>query len=91
MSSAIGRRIRRLEQATGNRGDDELIECELSDKAKTVMRDVLTGLMTPDEIEATVKRRQLVARSLQRGLSPEAQAMLAETLKSLRRECPPRP
>jgi hypothetical protein len=90
MGSAIAHRIRRLEQTPPSR-DDELIEVEFSEEGKALLRDVLTGLMTPEEIEATVNRRQSIPRSRQPRLSPEAQAMLEETLKCLRGESPPRP
>jgi hypothetical protein len=91
MGSAIARRIRRLEQATGRRDDDELVGLELSQEAKDLLRDVLIGLMTPEEIEATVNRRQSIPRSRQPRLSPEAQAVLEETLKGLRAGCSPSP
>jgi hypothetical protein len=91
MSSAIARRIRRLEQTPRSRGDDELIEVEFSEEGKAMLRDVLTGLMTPEEIEATVNKRQLIPRSRQPRLSPAAQAMLEETLKRLTSRCTPSP
>jgi hypothetical protein len=91
MGSAIARRIRRLEQTPRSRGDDELIEVEFSEKGKDLLRDVLTGLMTPEEVEATVNRRQSIPRSRQPRLSPAAQAMLEETLKRLTSRCPPPP
>ena len=83
MSRAIARRIRRLEQATGSRDDGELVELELSDKAKALLRETLTELMLPpEEIEATVNRRQLLPKSVVRPLSPEALAVLGERLKA---------
>jgi hypothetical protein len=86
MGSAIARRIRRLEQATGRRDDDELIEVEYSDEGKALMRDVLTGLLSPEEIEATVNRRRSIPRSRRPGLSAEGRAM-EETLKGLKAGC----
>jgi hypothetical protein len=89
MGSAIARRIRRLEQTPRSRGNEELIEVEFSEEGKAILRDVLTGLITPQEIEATVNRRQSIPRSLQPRLSPDAQAMLEEALKRSRPGCPP--
>jgi hypothetical protein len=91
MGSAIARRIRRLEQTPRGLGDDELIEVEFSEEGKALLRDVLIGLMTPEEIEARVNRRQSIPRSLQPRLSPQAQTMLEETRKSLRAGCLPSP
>jgi hypothetical protein len=84
MSRAIARRISRLERATVSREDDELIEYEHSDEAKALLRETLTGLMTPEEIEATVNERRLVPKSHLPRLSPEARAILEETLENLR-------
>jgi hypothetical protein len=84
MSRAIARRILRLEQATVGREDDELVEHELSDEAKALMREALTGLMTPEQIEVTVNERRLVPRSLLRPLSPKARAILKEMREGLR-------
>ena len=89
MSRAIARRIRRLEQATGSRDNNELVELELSDEAKALLRETLTGLMTPEQIEATVNARRLVPKSCLRPLSPEARAILDETLERLMAGCPP--
>jgi hypothetical protein len=91
MGSAIARRVRRLEQTPRSRGDDELIEVEFSEGGKAIFRDVLIGLMTPEEIEATVNRRQSIPRSRQPRLSLAAQAMLEETLKGLTSRCTPSP
>ena len=60
MSRAIARRISRLEQASGRRDGDELVENELSDEAKALLRETLTGLWTPEQIEALVNERRLV-------------------------------
>jgi hypothetical protein len=89
MTRAIARRIKRLEQAIGSRDDDELVEYELSDEAKDLLRETLTGLMTPEQIEATVNARRLVPKSCLRPLSPEARAILDETLERLMAGCPP--
>jgi division protein CdvB (Snf7/Vps24/ESCRT-III family) len=79
MSRAIARRIRRLEQATGSRDNNELVELELSDEAKALLRETLTELgFPPEEIEATVNERRLVPKSLLRPLSPAARAILDE-------------
>jgi hypothetical protein len=91
MSSAIARRIRQLEQMPRSRNDDELIEVEFSEEGKGLLCDVLTGLMTPEEIEATVNRCQSIPGSLQPRLSAEGRAPLEETLKSLRAGWPPSP
>ena len=88
MTRAIARRIKRLEQAIGSRDDDELVEYELSDEAKDLLRETLTGLWTPEQIEAIVKERRLVPKSLLRPLSPAARAILDKTLESLRAGCP---
>lgn len=88
MSRAIARRIRRLEQATGSRDNNELVELELSDEAKALLRETLTGLRTPEQIEAIVNERRLVPKSLLRPLSPAARAILDKTLESLRAGCP---
>jgi DNA-binding PadR family transcriptional regulator len=83
ISRAIARRIKRLEQATGSRDHDELVEYEISDEGKALLRETLTELMfPPDEIEATVNRRQLLPKSLLRPLSPEMRAFLDERLKA---------
>jgi hypothetical protein len=89
MGSVIARRIRRLEQTLRSRGDNELIEVEFSEEGKALLRDVLTGLMPREEIEAAVNRRQLIPRSRQPRLSPEGRAILEQTLKGLRSGCPP--
>jgi hypothetical protein len=89
MGSAIARRIRRLEQRPRSREDDELIEVEFSEEGKDLLRDVLTGLMTPEEIEATVNRRRLIPRSRRPRLSAEGRAILEETLKGLTSGYPP--
>jgi hypothetical protein len=91
MSSAIARRIRRLEQTPRRRNDDELIEVEFSEEGKALMRDVLTGLLSPEEIEAAVNGRRSFPRSRQPRPSPEGRAMLEETLKGLTSGCPPSP
>jgi hypothetical protein len=91
MGSAIARRIRRLEQTPHSRDDDELIEVEFSEQGKAILREVLTDLMTPEEIEATVNRRQSIPRSRQPRPSPEGRAMLEETLERLTSGCPPSP
>jgi hypothetical protein len=84
MSRAIARRIRRLQQATGSRDDTELVEYELSDEGKALLRENLTGLMTPEQIEAVVNERRLVPKSLLRPMSPKARALLDERLGGLR-------
>jgi len=73
MSSAIANRVSRLEKAVGS-PDDELVEQELSDEAKAILRKALrnVGILTPDEIEACVNERRLVPKSQLRPLSPEA-------------------
>jgi hypothetical protein len=83
MSKAIAHRIRRLEQAIGSRDGDELVEYEISDEGKALLRETLTGLMTPEQIEATVNERRLVPKSLLRPMSPEARALLDERLAGL--------
>jgi hypothetical protein len=76
MSRAIANRVSRLEKAVGS-PDDELVEQELSDEAKAILRQALrnVGILTPDEIEARVNERRLVPKSLLRPLSPEASAV----------------
>ena len=81
MSSAIARRIRRLEQATAGRQDDELVEHELSDESKALLRETLTGLWTPEQIEAIVNEHRLVPKPLLGPLSPTARAFLDERLQ----------
>jgi DNA-binding transcriptional LysR family regulator len=83
MGRAIAHRIKRLEQAIGSRGGDELVEYEISDEGKAILREALTGLMTPEQIEATVNERKLVPKSLLRPMSPEARALLDERLAGL--------
>ena len=70
MNRTLERRIRRLEQAAGNRDDDELVEHELSDKSKHLLRTALTGLTPPEELETLLNERRLVPRSCLRPLSP---------------------
>ena len=57
MGSTLKRRISRLEQEARSQ-PVELVECELSDEGKNLLRDALTGLMAPDEIEAVVNERR---------------------------------
>ena len=83
MSSTFERRISRLEQSAGGRDNDELVEHELSEKGKDLLRDVLTGLMPPEELEAMLNERRLVSRSSLPTLSPEGRAQLDETLRAL--------
>ena len=87
MTRAIARRIRRLEQASAGREDDELVEHEMSDEGKTLLRETLTGLWTAEHIEAIVNERRLVPKSLLGPLSPAARDILDETLESLRAAC----
>jgi hypothetical protein len=82
MNRPLENRIRRLEQAAGDR-DDELVEHEFSDRDKALLRDVLTGLWKPEEIEAIVNERRLVPRSSLPVLSPEGRAQLEQTLRDL--------
>ena len=82
MSKAIARRIRRLEQAIGSRDDDELVEYELSDEAKELLREDLTGLWTPEQIESIINERRLVPKSLLGPLSPKARAFLDESWRA---------
>jgi hypothetical protein len=84
MGRALARRILRLEQAIAGREDDELVEHELSDESKALLREVLTGLHSPEQIEATINKRQLVPKSLLRPLSPKARAILDEAREGLR-------
>ena len=77
MSSVLANRIRRLEKEAGGFPDDELVEQELPDKAKNILREALrnVGILTPDEIEACVSERRLVPKSQLSPLSPAAAAV----------------
>jgi hypothetical protein len=55
----------------------------LPDEVKALLRETLTGLMTPEEIEAAVNERQLVPKSHLLELPPEVQAIVDETLENL--------
>ena len=89
MTSALERRLRRLEQARGAQ-DDELVEVELSDGAKTILRETLIsfGRLTAEEIEATVNERQLRPRSCRLELSPAGRAQFEETLAMMQQRRP---
>jgi len=82
MSSTLERRISRLEQAAGGR-DDELVEYELSDEAKDLLRAALRGLWKPEEIETIVSERRLVPRSCLRPPSAGAGAHLEQALSEI--------
>lgn len=82
MSSTLERRIGRLEQAAGGR-DDELVEYELSDEAKDLLRAALTGLWHSEQIEAIVSERRLVPRSCLRPPSAGARAHLEQVLSEI--------
>jgi hypothetical protein len=62
----------------------ELVEYEISDEGKALLRETLTGLMMPEQIEATVNGRRLVPKSLLGPMSPEVRAILDEMMESLR-------
>jgi hypothetical protein len=88
MTSALERRLRRLEQARGA-PDDELIEIGLSDEGKALLRETLISFgKTPEKIEATVNTRQLLPRSCRLELSPAGRAQLEETLAMMQRRRP---
>jgi hypothetical protein len=70
MSSVLERRLCRLEQAVGS-GPDELIECEMSDEAKDILRTVYDAMgMARGEIEARVNQRYLTPCDHVADLSP---------------------
>jgi hypothetical protein len=87
MSSVIANRISRLEKAVAD-PDDELVEHELSDGAKAILRQALrnVGILTPDEIEARGNERRLVPKSLLRPLSPEASALFEQARAGIEQE-----
>jgi hypothetical protein len=63
-----------------------LVEVKLSDEAKTMLRETLTSFgKTPEEIEATVNKRQLLPRSCRLELSPAGRAQLEQTLAMMER------
>ena len=79
MTRILERRLRRLEQATGAPDDDELVEVGLSDEGKSMLRETLTSFgKTPEEIEATVNKRQPLPRSCGLELSPAGRAQLED-------------
>ena len=90
MTSALERQLIRLEQATGAQDDDELVEFEFSKEAKDILRAALIslGTMTPEEIEATVNKQQLLPRSCRLELSPAGRAQLEETLAMMQQRRP---
>jgi hypothetical protein len=70
MSSVLERRLSRLEQAVGSRLD-ELIECEMSDEAKDILRTVYDAMgMAPGVIEVRVNQRYLTPCDHVADLSP---------------------
>jgi hypothetical protein len=79
MTTDLERRIARLEASQGNA--DVMVESELSNEAKVLLREVLTGLYPPDLIEQIVSAKVL---SPPLALSPEAKRQLADTLDALR-------
>ena len=74
----LERRLARLEAAQGNTND--LVECELSEEEKELLRETWAGLHSPEEIERMVSRKELRPR---RELSPAAREQLADTLDAL--------
>jgi hypothetical protein len=66
--------------------DERLVEYEFSDEGKTILRQSLTGCMTPQEIEATVNKRQLLPRSFPRSLSQAARDQLEQVLAELKQD-----
>ena len=69
MSSVLERRLTRLERAAGGRSD-ELMECDMSDEAKDILRTVLAAMgMAPKEIDC-VNQRYLAPCPDAAGLSP---------------------
>jgi hypothetical protein len=74
----LERRLARLEATQGN--EVGLIEGELSDEAKELLRSTLTGLHSPEEIERIVSAKVLTPR---RELSPAAREQLEEVIAAL--------
>jgi hypothetical protein len=74
----LERRLARLEATHGNA--DVLVECALSDEGKQLLREVLTGLHSPEEIERIVSTKVLGPRG---ELSPAAREQLEEVIAAL--------
>jgi hypothetical protein len=89
MSRTLERRLRRLEQEADVTDGGELIEQEYSDETKDIMREALgtLGRLSPEDIEAQVNKKILVARHLE--LGPEAMAILDESRARLRQQRAP--
>lgn len=78
MTATLERRIARLEIAQGNA--DVMVEHELGDEGRQLLREVLTGLYPPDRIEEMVSTKMLSPRTL----SPAGKQHLADILDALR-------
>jgi hypothetical protein len=78
----LERRLARLEAAQGNA--DGLIEHELSDEAKVLLRETWAGLYSSEEIERIVSRKVLGPQSL----SPAAREQLEEVIAALEAPLP---
>jgi hypothetical protein len=77
MTADLKRRIARLELTQGNA--DIMVERELSDEGKELLRQILTGLQPPDRIEEIVSMKMLGPREI----SPAAKEQLEDTLAAL--------
>jgi hypothetical protein len=78
MTANLERRIARLE-ATHGFAADRMVEQELSDEGKELLRELLTGPRPPDRIERIVSTKVLGPRAL----SPAAKQQLADVLDAL--------
>ena len=74
----LERRLARLEAAQGNATD--LVECELSEEGKALLRETWAGLHSPEEIERIVSRKVVGPRG---ELSPAAREQLEEVIAAL--------
>ena len=72
MTADIERRIARLEATHGV--PDGMAERELSDEGKAILREILTQLHTPEEIERIVSAKALSSQTL----SPASEQRLAD-------------
>jgi hypothetical protein len=77
VTATLERRIARLEIAQGNA--DVMVEHELRDEGRQLLREVLTGLYPRDRIEEMVSTKMLGPREI----SPAAKRQIEDTLAAL--------
>jgi hypothetical protein len=71
----LERRLARLEAALGNA--DDLVECELSEEGKALLRETWASLYSPEEIERIVSRKVLGPQRLSRAAQEQLEEVIA--------------